>query len=97
MTSPTIFLQSLNRPKLLVRAAQVWLPEFNRERSMRRIFPGMVPPAPGRGFDALVEQEAAIDQIRRDGAASYSAARHIEVLVALIVEARLASSVRLAA
>ena len=97
MTTPTTFLQSLNRPKLLVRAAQVWLPEFNRERSMRRIFPGMVPPAPGRGFEALVEQEQAIDQIRREGAAAYSAARHIEILVALIVEARLASSVRLAA
>ena len=97
MITPTTFLQSLNRPKLLVRAAQVWLPEFNRERSMRRIFPGMVPPAPGRGFEALVEQEEAIDQIRREGAASYSAARHIEVLVALIVEARLASSIRLAA
>ena len=94
MTSPTNFLQTLNRPILLVRAAQVWLPEFNRARSMRRIFPGMVPPTPGRGFEALIEQERAIDQIRREGAASYSAARHIEVLVALIVEARLASAMR---
>ncbi|NNE87345.1 MAG: hypothetical protein HKN27_04655 [Silicimonas sp.] len=97
MTTPTTFLQSLNRPQLLVRAAQVWLPDFNRDRSMRRIFPGMVPPTPGRGFEALIEQEQAIDQIRREGAASYSAARHIEVLVALIVEARLASALRIAA
>ena len=55
MITPTTFLQSLNRPKLLVRAAQVWLPEFNRERSMRRIFPGMVPPAP----QSPVERQAA--------------------------------------
>lgn len=97
MTTPDVFLQTLNRPRLLVRAARVWLPDFNRERSMRRIFPGMVTPPPGRGFDALVEQEHAIDQIRRAGAASYSAARHIEVLVALIVEARLAASLKVAA
>ena len=37
-----------------------------------------------------VEHEAALDQIRRDGAAAYSAARHVELLVALMDEARLA-------
>lgn len=97
MNTPQQILQSLNRPQLLVRAARVWLPDFNRERSMRRIFPGIVPPSPGRAFDALMEQEQAIDAIRREGAASYSAARHIEVLVALIVEARLADGQRMAA
>lgn len=97
MNSPLAYLQNLNRPQLLVDAARVWLPDFNRDSSMKRIFPGIVPPAPGRGFDALVEQETAIDQIRREGAASYSAARHIELLVALIVEARLAPSKRMAA
>ena len=97
MNTPQQLLQSLNRPQLLVRAARVWLPEFNRERSMRRIFPGMVPPSPGRGFDVLLEQEQAIDAIRREGSASYSAARHIEVLVALIVEARLADGQKMAA
>ncbi|MEO9824957.1 MAG: DUF6477 family protein [Paracoccaceae bacterium] len=97
MTSPQQLLQSLNRPKLLVRAARVWVPEYNRERSMRRIFPGIVPPTPGRGFDALMEQENAIDQLRREGAAAYSSARHIEILVALIVEARLAPELKMAA
>lgn len=97
MSSPQQFLQSLNRPQLLVRAARVWLPDYNRERTMRRIFPGTVPPSPGRGFEALMEQENAIDQLRREGAASYSAARHIEILVALIVEARLAPALKMAA
>lgn len=97
MNTPQQLLQTLNRPQLLVRAARVWLPDFNRERSMRRIFPGVTPPLPGRGFDALMEQERAIDAIRREGAASYSAARHIEVLVALIVEARLAGGASIAA
>ena len=49
------------------------------------------------GFDALVEQEMEINQVRLERAASYSAARHIELLVALIVEARLAPSTRMAA
>ena len=97
MSTPQQLLQSLNRPQLLVRAARVWVPDYNRERSMRRIFPGVVPPAPGRGFDALMELEKAMDMLRREEAASYSSARHIEILVALIVEARLAPVLKLAA
>ena len=97
MSSPLAYLQNLNRPQLLVNAARVWLPDFNRDRSMKRIFPSIVPPAPVHGFDALVGQEMEINQVRLERAASYSAARHIELLVALIVEARLAPSTRMAA
>ena len=45
---------------------------------------------PGQAFERLAEHEAALDQIRRDGAASYSAARHVELLVALMDESKLA-------
>ena len=52
--------------------------------------PGETPPGPGRAFEQLAEREAALDELRRSAAASYSAARHVELLVALIDEARLA-------
>ena len=92
MTDPQTVLKSLRRPRLLVRAARLGLVDYNRTRSLRRLMPGETPPSPGQAFAFLAEHEAAIDQIRREGAASYSVARHIELLVALIEEARLAAN-----
>ena len=97
MIDPLAHLQTLSRPKLLVRAARIGLCEYNRERSLRRILPGQTLPPPGQAFDALIEREDALDQTRRHGGAAYSAARHVEVLTALINEARLADLRRLAA
>ncbi len=97
MADPLSYLQTLCRPKLLVRAARIGLCDYNRDRSLRRIFPGAPLYAPGHAFDALVEREEALDAIRREGAAAYSAARHVEILAALINEARLADVRRMAA
>lgn len=90
MTNPLAQLQRLCRPKLLVRAARIGLCSYNRDHSLRRILPGETLPSPGLAFDALIEREDAVDQARRDGGAAYSAARHVEILAALINEARLA-------
>jgi len=97
MTDPLSYLQTLCRPKLLVRAARIGLCDYNRDRSLRRILPGTPPPAPGHAFYVLLEREEALDAIRLDGSAAYSAARHVEVLAALIHEARLANVRRMAA
>lgn len=97
MTDPHGYLQKLSRPKILVRAARIGLCDFDRDRAMRRIVPGLTPPAPGQAFDVLVEREEVIDQARRDGGAAYSAARHVEILTALIAEARLADVRKVAA
>ena len=90
MIDPQEILQTLRRPRLLVRAARLGLGDYNRDRSLRRLLPGETPPRPGQAFARLAEHEAVIDQTRRDGGAAYSAARHVEILVALIDEARLA-------
>ena len=90
MTDPLTRLQTLCRPKLLVRAARIGLCDYNRDRSLRRILPGETPPPPGMAFDALIERENDVEQVRREGGAAYSAARHVEILAALINEARLA-------
>lgn len=91
MTDPISLMNSLRRPRLLVRAARLGIQDYNREKSLRRLIPGEAPAKPGLAFETLVEHEQALDRIRREGAASYSVARHIELLIALIEESRLAA------
>ena len=91
MSDPMVQLNALSRPRLLVRAARIGLAEFNRDKSLRRLMPGETPPPPGQAFDVLYDRERVMDIARRDGGATYSVARHVELLAALIHEARLAN------
>lgn len=90
MTTPQTLLSSMRRPRLLVRAARLGLQDYNRKCSLRRLFPGDPTPGPGQAFHILAEREHLVDQSRRNGDAAYSVARHIELLIALIDESRLA-------
>lgn len=85
-------LNRLNRPKLLVRAARIGLNEYNRNRTLRRVLQMENVPEPGSALEDLLHHEDAADQARREGVVAYSPARHIELLVALISEARLADA-----
>lgn len=86
-------LENLRRPALLVQAAQIGLTDYDRDRSLPQLLPDMPGARSTRDtFDRLSVREAEMDEARRANAATYSVARHIEVLVALIVEARLLSS-----
>lgn len=89
MNDPCSILGTLRRPPLLVRAAQFGLTEHNRERSLRRLLPENRARTTVEIFAQLVEKEAWLDEARRSGEATYSISRHIEVLAALIIEARL--------
>lgn len=87
-------IPNLRRPRLLISAARFGLSRYNREWILTRIF-GDIPPVPGpRCLADLVEREAAHDRARRDGAADYSIAEHVEVLTALLAEARLFAACR---
>lgn len=79
----------LRRPRLLIRAARAGLAEYNRTRDLRRLMRMAVAPGPDRALCLLVEEEARIEATRRAGDAAYSLTRHIEVLIAMIAEARL--------
>ena len=46
-------------------------------------------PSPAKAVDGLIETEARMEATRKAGDASYSVARHVEVLIALMAEARL--------
>ena len=86
---PLSVLSRLRRPKLLIRAARFGLADYNRERDLRRLMHAPAAPAPTKAVPRLIEEEARLEDIRKSGGAAYSPARHVEVLIALMAEARL--------
>lgn len=91
MSDITNQMTSLRRPRLLVRAAKFGLSDYVRERDLKRVFAPNNPPRPGEAMRPLMDREAEIDSVRRAGGAAYSAARHVQLLTALIAESRLAA------
>lgn len=89
MSDVMTLLASLRRPRLLIRAARFGLDEYNRDRDLKRLMHLTTTPSPARAVDGLIAEEARLEEIRQTGEASYSVARHVEVLIALMGEARL--------
>lgn len=87
MTDSITRLASLNRPRLLIRAARAGLPGYERTRDLGRILRGPAPEDPARALDALLDLETRIEARRRAPDAGYDVGRHIEVLIALMAEA----------
>lgn len=82
-------LRQLKRPRLLISAARHGTRDYMRDRHLRRIFGEAVPKAHGAVAIQLLEKEAMLNEARRAGEASYSVATHVDILVALMEEARL--------
>lgn len=82
-------LDVLSRPRLIISAARFGLAEYNRERSLARLLRETATPGPRAALERLLQIEARIEQSRCAGAADYSAVRHVEVMIALMGEARL--------
>lgn len=83
------FLAELRRPRLLVRAARHGLQNYQRERDLRRLIDTAPRLAPEAALERLFVAEERMEATRRRGDASYSIARHIEMLIALMAETRL--------
>lgn len=82
-------LKNLRRPRLLIRAARHGVMDYNRNRDLQRILRGQGLPGPSRTVPRLMDMEAEFENARRTGDAGYSIMRHIEVLIALMSEARM--------
>jgi hypothetical protein len=80
-------LANLRRPRLLMRAARFGLGEYRRERDLRRLV--KMTGSPQDTLPALMAVEERLEATRQSGDAAYSVARHIDVLIALLAEARL--------
>ncbi|MGQ0566376.1 MAG: DUF6477 family protein [Gemmobacter sp.] len=83
------FLAGLRRPRLLVRAARHGLQDYRRDRDLGRLIQARAGVRPEAALEQLFETEEALEATRRAGDATYSIARHIEVLIAMMAEARL--------
>ena len=89
MTDLLGILQQLRRPSLLIRAARHGATEYNRNLHLRRLLATITLPANGPALSRLLELEDELNQQRQKDSANYSCANHIEVLVAMMGEARL--------
>jgi hypothetical protein len=82
-------ISRLKRPSLLVRTARHGLQDYNRIVHLRRLLKTEALPGPSQAIVRLIELEAVVDQLRVAKRAEYSVARHIEMIVAMMCEARI--------
>lgn len=89
MTDPLKLLAAIRRPCLLIRAAKFGLTDYRRDRDLKRLTQSVTLPSPGRAVGLLMSEENRLEETRQSGDATYSVSRHIDVLIALMAEARL--------
>lgn len=82
-------LGNLRRPRLLIRTARLGAEDYRREAHLSRHLGYGRLPRSGEALMHLMEIEAVLDEQRRDQDASYSLVRHVDVLIAMMGEARL--------
>jgi hypothetical protein len=84
-------LATRRRPPLLLTAARLAQGEYRRDSDLRRILRLPAPPAPGPGtVQLLLDLEARCEHARQNQTGdAWRAARHVEILTALLAEARL--------
>ena len=82
-------LDDLRRPRLLINAARFGLPEYRRTAHLPR-HRGYGPlPRSGPALVELMLLEAVIERARKQDDAGYRVMRHVDVLIAMMGEARL--------
>ncbi|WP_417524090.1 DUF6477 family protein [Marinovum sp.] len=89
MQDALTLLRKLRRPRLLIRAARAGLADYRREVHLRRSLGTEPPRRAGPALIRLIEIETDLNDARLRKCASYSVARHVEVLVAMMGEAQL--------
>lgn len=87
MSDFRVMLSNLRRPRLLMHAARFGLGDYRRERDLRRLV--QTATSPEVTVPQLIAVEERLEATRVAGDASYSVARHIDVLIALLAEAQL--------
>lgn len=89
MTDFRTLLADLRRPRLLIRAARFGVADYRRDRDLRRLINASPRATPETALPHLFTAEQQMEETRRAGDATYSVSRHIEMLIAMIAEARL--------
>jgi hypothetical protein len=81
-------LHALHRPRLLMRAARIGSQDYRRSVHLPRLLGYGVLPRHGAALIKLMDIEAELDAQRTAADASYSLIRHVDVLIAMVGEAR---------
>ncbi len=87
-------LHAIRRPGILMRAARIGAREYRRNTHLARLIGTMPPASSGAALMQLIELEAEINECRTNERAGYSPARHVDVLIAMLGEARLLQQAR---
>lgn len=82
-------ISTLHRPRMLARAANFGAREYNRDRHLQRILGYGSLPGSGQALLRLIEMEKEVNELRKEEDAAYSLVRHLDILIALLGEARL--------
>lgn len=82
-------LDQLRRPRLLIRAARIGAEDYRRDIFLPRLLGHGDLPGSMLALTMLMSREAALDDCRRAGDASYSVIRHLDLMIAMIGEARI--------
>ncbi len=88
-------LETLIRPRLLVVSARHALRDYCRTTSLPRLLGlpmAQRPPGPEAALARLLARERALDHARQTHDASWSAAKHVAVMTALLHEAQLCNA-----
>lgn len=81
-------LNALHRPRLMMRAARIGAQDYRRAAHLPRLLGYGVLPRHGAALIKLMEIEAVLEEQRTGADASYSLIRHLDVLIAMVAEAR---------
>ncbi|XDA96715.1 DUF6477 family protein [Sulfitobacter sp. LCG007] len=82
-------LHALRRPSLLMRAARIGADDYRREIHLPRLLGYGQLPRHGSAVIKLMEIEAELNEQRLSGDTGYSLVRHVDVLIAMVAEARI--------
>lgn len=81
----------------MIDAAKYGMSDYNRERVLKRLMRGAALPSPRKAVSTLLTTEETLETARKSGDASYNVSRHVEVLIALLAEARQMANPKLGA
>ena len=81
-------IAQLRRPNLLIKAARFGIDDNTRNTHLLRVLQSEPPVKPAAALIQFLESEAVMNDDRIKKQATYSVARHVEALIAIMVEAQ---------
>lgn len=81
-------LETLHRPRLLMRAARIGAKDYRRDVHLQRLLNAAIPSRGSEVLLRLVELEDSLNDQRLSDETGYNMLRHIDLLIAIVAEAR---------